>query len=555
MKLRRFDLGWRNVSGDHGLIAAHDGELAVNEIQPMIQWTDITRGSFQEHWFLVSIKSGTMALIRVCPLAGGTRGVASYSHAMIFETMAQPWGVDYSYLVRAFPPLPVQLGQPSVWPAMPQMGARQAFGPGTLTEGMPLLSAVMAETSALTKCRDVPCHPKFTQSQQIQLALQVFSALPRPLQEGGLCFASSAAPGFARPFFGLVPTGIALPASALATFWCNLLGRIDPKTLSSADLRQPRTLFEAIARDAVSTHPGTVGTRVQVLLDGLLSYPMGALEDDKMDATKAVLIGMPPAEKGPLLLALKHRLEMQPVAGAHPLWVLRMMSDAQSLTVLGESDQRKAFLEFFQHMPSELERILGQLPGSALPSLVKAMREFLDMLSAGTHEVPTGLPSLVEDLMQICVIDRVADDCQERHSAVPSALTLLYDLWHEAPRASTELNLLAGRIVNQLVSDPGIFASNLIVISRRLLSPESPDADHKIMGTIMCFLISRSFDPLDGLHGLRNILKALDWLDSATSLTRNDRHGVLSILDAMKFSVPSDDQLWLPALRQCFETT
>ena len=510
--IRRFDIGWRDPSGNHGLIAAHDSDLSAAEVTPLLKWTDITRAEFRAHWFFVSLCTDTMALIRVSPIEGGTRGAASFSTAMLFHPTQLCWGIDLGALVAAFPPVPDWIGRPSAW--QPVQEPTLQLAESDLRGHPELLAAVLGQTGPLEQCRLVNAGSKLTQEAQISIALRSFALLPRDCQAEGLCFASSDAPGYAKPFFGFSqdasqPDG----ALGLARFWLSLIGRIDSYRLSRANVREPASIFRWIAEYLAFDADHDVVVRVEALHGCLVAVSLGELDDAKLSAVEDTLARLAPSVKGEFLLILMRRLEAVPIPGVHPLWILRLVCDPDTLAGLSSADRQDAFQRFFGGLPNELDKVLPQLPDEFLSDLVKALCESLRARGAAVGDHPPGFIPLANSVLRDCLVTHAAQQYPDRSMTVLLALNIVQELARQRHSNASAVAEMAARLADDVVADPGVFGCNLLEVSKGIEAIAAPGVDIEPRGKLLRFLLHTSFAGRPNpQHGLESFLDALDSL-------------------------------------------
>lgn len=541
---RRFDIGWRDPGGNHGLIAAHDGKLEPGEEAPLLQWTDLTRAQFRTHWFFVSLTQSTMALIRVSPIDGGLRGAASYSHVLLVPKNEIAWGADLGALLEAIPAVPSQIGEPSKWaPKVAEVPALHADALAQLTASPALMTALLALPFPLRECQGVPADG-LSQEEQITLALRCFALTPRAVRETDLYFASSEAPGYARPLFGF-DTAISANRDnvTLAQFWLSVQGHVPASVLEAIDYRSPESVFGKVAMWITAESGLDATTVAQQLVGRLVAVPMGELEDAKFNAVEQALTQLAPQTKGPVLLALVQNLEATCVEGANPLWILRLLTDPAALATLPAGDRRGVLRRLFVALPNELARVLTQLPLQMHAELVRALHQAL--LSAGSivgAQHPAALLALAERVLETGLMVRPdAGGVHDRRSAVLS-LNLVFDLKRAHGADSSPLGQLATGLAQRVIVDPSAFAARLFDLAADVVA--QTNTRHGRRGELLRFLLETSFHGVKG-SPLAAFVRAL----ATASRPGFGNHGATTILDAIQTVLPEDDQLWIPLMR------
>lgn len=497
---RRFDIGWRDPSGNHGLIAAHDAALAPDEAAPLYQWTDLTRTAFRAHWFLVSLTNQCMALIRVSPIEGGTRGAASYCQALLFDRADIGWGVDLAELIDVFPPVPMRIGQPSSWRINQSVKAprRQLMGE-ELADHPSLLAALLGNSLPL-KRNELVDAGGLTQAEQIGLALRSYAVVPRKLQLAALNFGTSDAPGFARPYFGF---GRAitrdLPGMDLAIFWLSLLGRVAPEILNAIDPSDPASLFRGRAQAIATSTQLDVRQRARMIIADLLAEQRGALEEAKFSGVEQALSELDPEIKGELLLELVQQLEQVEIAGVHPLWFLRLLGDPAAIDSLSRDARAEAFRRFFEALPNELARIVPQLSPEAHRETLEAVKTSLAAGGAASTR-PSGFVALIRTVFSTCLL---ADNKARGEMAALDALRMVRDLTEMKQTSGSDVRTLsdmAKQLAADLVTRPAKFAARLLDIANHLSKRARGGIDPDTLAEVLRCLIAQSYGYSRGLQ-------------------------------------------------------
>ena len=542
---RRFDFGWRVPGGNHGLIAAHDGRLEPGEEVPLLQWTDLTRAQFRTHWFFVSLTQSTMALIRVSPIDGGLRGAASYSHVLLVPKNEVAWGADLGALLEALPEVPPQIGEPSKWaPSVSEVPALDADALAQLAASPALMTALLALPVPLLECQAIPAEG-LSQEEQITVALRCYALTPRAVREADLYFASSAAPGYAKPFFGF-DTAISANRDnfTLAKFWLMVQGHVPASVFEAMDYLSPESVFGEVAMWIAAGSGLDATTVAQQLIERLVSVPMGEFEDAKFIAVEGALTQLAPHTKGPVLLALVRNLEATGVKGASPVWMLRLLADPAALATLTAVDRRGVLRRLFVALPNELARVLATLPVQMHAELVRALHQAL--LAAGSTvgaQHSAAFMALAERVLETGLMVRPdAADVHDRRSAVLS-LNLVFDLKRTHGADGSALGQLATELAQRVVVDPSAFGARLFDLAADVVA--QTNARHGRRGELLRFLLETSFEGVKD-SPLAAFVRAL----ATASRPGFEIHGAATILDALQIVLPEDDQLWIPLMRR-----
>jgi hypothetical protein len=381
--------------------------------------------------------------------------------------------------------------------------------------------------------------------------LRSYALLPQILQACGLSFATSAAPGFASPFFGFgTEERSERGGRELAAFWLSLQDRLRPELLSVIDARSPTALFESVAHALVMRLGATLPERVDQLVQLLLAVPFGALDDAKFSAVERALLRLEGHAKGSLLMTLVQRLEAQPVPGAHSLWILRLLGDPAALAALSPSERAPVLLRFFKALPGELLRILPQLLDASLSTdLVNALCSALNAFAFSAARLPAGFAALAEDVLRVGLSpDEVVPD-ERGQGTLVTALALIQELLERREQAG-DLARLAVQLADGVVAEASWFAAHLLALAKVLkqLRGGVPASPRRSIYFLLHTSCAQTYNERYAVQGL------LDALIFAHGNGRSPE-GAGQILDALQVALSEEDQLWIPMMRQCLFPT
>lgn len=543
---RRVDIGWRDPGGNHGLIAIHDGQLGPAEEAALYQWTDITRGPFRTHWFFTALTPDVMALIRVSPMSGGTRGTASYGHALLLAKRSVVAGSDLGQLPTFFPDVPRRIGEQSSWhpmqPALPPINDAAHLD----VENHPALLAAMLSPHVLplTACHGIPTDG-LDDEAQIVLALRTYALMPAMLRGADMHFASADVPGFARPVFlfdASLPTSHA--DTDLARYWLSLHNKLPIGSLDGVDVRDAKSTFRGVARSLLDASSASPQEQAGSLVHTLLAVSLGDLDDAKFSAIEETLCDTAPSAKGPLLLALLEHLERAKIEGANPLWILRLLADPLAIGALPFADRRQVLSRFFLDLPAELERIFDQLHPRIRLESIQALRQALgDSVSLNDSQPIARFLGLVDRLLRTALLSTAHPPDEQAYGLTIQSLHLMRDLLADAAPAHFALKELASCLVEQIVVDPSLFAARLLDLSDHRMAQAA--GLEESLPKILQLLLEASL-AVPGYRPLACLMAALQ----AVCRPGFPPQDALQILDGLSTALPVEDQLWIPGMKR-----
>ena len=336
--IRRFDIGWRTAGGDHGLIAARDGPLTPEESNALMPLTDVT-GAFRPFWIVLTLSGDTLAVGRVAPVPGGTRGQASTSQILLLSLRSRPWGAMLDDLPYLIPPPPSNVGEASEWPEMATSGlyaAPNSVAIDALQEAhMPerqVLGRLLAAPVQLKEDVEISTTADLTPAGQVEAVLKAFAVLPRTRQARRLAFVTLEAPtSLPSPCFRLIHgTREAVQVStadAYATLWLHCIRLFSelPSLLAEASFSSPRSLIAWMCVTLEQTHSQPAPTIVREVLGDRLD--LGPLQAQRLPAVEQFLTGLDVARAGRMRHAIATCITSGDFAMELKQWAVRLVLD------------------------------------------------------------------------------------------------------------------------------------------------------------------------------------------------------------------------------------
>jgi hypothetical protein len=325
---RRFDLGMRDATGNHGFIAIYDEPLERGEQSEMLRWSDSTRAPFSQHWFWVPISKVNRALIRVSPQSGGLRGMASTTQALVVPENAIAMAMDLSPLITLFPPAPIEIGQPATWSADSSVSCG-LISPDDQTVNYANLDLLFNQPGPLDVSRNLSssgiCRPEIEAIQMLRLYAMCPDVVRKHVNPS---FATSQAPAGNKPcyVFSAQPPMLQLGPRCLA--WRIACAHLERQVLWRLDPSQPNVVAVSLMAAALNVDQDDPLSNAQVgdlfaLLKKMAQIDFG---ERLLTVLERCIGQLKPRAQVDRLLAIQADPAGCEEAGIPPVWAQRLLA-------------------------------------------------------------------------------------------------------------------------------------------------------------------------------------------------------------------------------------
>lgn len=351
--IRRLDIGWRNESGDHGVLAALDGPLRSAEAKALLPLTDPPRDArFGEpYWVVVSLPDEVLGVARVTPVAGGMRGQAATAQAILVKLSARAWGTPFDDLPASLPAPPARVAESAKWHEYAAPQRRPADDPSLRRRSaavsastMQVLMRLIAARNSLVHDVRVPVAAGLAATDQVLVVLEAVVRLPLSWHERGFSIVTSRAPALSRACFRLAATAGMLNEDStegeFARLWLRCIERFaeDPELLACATLDSPKALMTWLCAALHRRHSRCAATTIDAIWSELYAAGHGlrrlerqrerAFEDFLLEVSASAGGG---AEACDLRWAMASRIETGDSNDELRGWATRLLIDPEVL--------------------------------------------------------------------------------------------------------------------------------------------------------------------------------------------------------------------------------
>ena len=429
--VRRIDLGMRDASGNHGILAIHDDlvdSIDRTDLSALLMWTDLTRAAFEQHWLWVPLSPVSRALIRVTPQSGGLRGMSSTAQAVVVSESAIGMATDLASLVRIFPSPPLQIGQAAEWIAPPitffdDLSSAKWLAIAGDIDVLLGLTVVSAENIVL------PLGDLKTVEEQVVRMLHIYALCPIPARlRLRPCFATSEAPPAPTPYYIFSRSATARPPGPAARAWRVATRHLVFAQLRTVDPLDTEKLVQVLLVDALQTSRETPLSQAQT--DRLFAMLGDLSEADlpvkALAAMEQGLSSMVPAARINRLLSLLDNTHQCSVVGIPPAWAYRQMAATETFARLSGAEFTRVGQALASQFPSLLEEGAASWSGERVVEILALLKHASTMVPEDKCWVQDRQAGLVElTLSRVLLGDMPASSAQQRVQTQITACELM----------------------------------------------------------------------------------------------------------------------------------
>ena len=410
--VRRFDFGMRDASGNHGLIASHDGSLNDSELSALLGWTDLSRAPFEPYWLLVSISTSHRALIRVSPQSGGLRGVASTAQVLVVPESRFVFMHDSSWFVDQFPDPPSQIGLPAHWAENLDQGLQQPVTPSQFQFLEPNIAILLSTGKSLTANAGLVLTSELDWNDQIRSLLRLFAACPDPHKRSiRPNFATATVPKTAKGCFVLSADTRRPTYSQEMHVWFIAMRFLSTETISGLDPSDSNSLIrELLKRALVSDQSLSLSEDQQktafAILDALAS---ANATTSVVRVLEALLVDMTPSARIHRLLGFIRNSDRTAAAGIPPVWPQRQLAEEGTFIFMSSAEMKTHGSSVILRFPSQILSAVSKCAAPQLIDMLQLMRSEVWDLGIAAPAAEGKYDALLDKLIRQSIISGISD--------------------------------------------------------------------------------------------------------------------------------------------------